>query len=694
VQIKKILIRVLLTAWLIICLSFFLLACRVNYLQLFLFPSPTILLESLRRIAPIHYLLNILTSLGGISIFSLACLSLGMGLLKSMVKSAPDLALSITAFVLGEIIFSLTFLLLINLNWLTPASVIIILLVGFLTGSSTLRNWIPRLHGYSLPFQFQRLERIILGLLASIFAFGLLYSSSRLGYDSVAEYFSHAKIMAVSQRPIFFYPTDSFVVSSFHPGILLTAMIQLFGDQAARMLPWMNGLASVLLGLSLGKELGLTPRARLWFLTLILTSTAFVDLLGDGKIELISTAPILAAVYWMLRGLEQPSRGTYFLIGTLAGFGIISRPYNIFLVSVFVSIFYASQIYLQVKSKTFHAGSFIQPILWMLPPLVILGVFHLFENWFFLHSPIAPISYARNLQITDWQWQFNPTQLNAYRLLYPFVVTFINSPQSLGNISPFVVIFLPCLLIKKIRHGIHPSSQMKWLSAIALVTLLLWINIFFTVVEIRYVFFLWIILFLFTAQVMEGVLGTADDFTRPIGMSLLIGVLLIISVRTLIIPFGTFSPIDLNGQPHCYNVVICMFFDDVNQSASIGDRVFTLNAYRYYLRPDLFACSSRSNEYAVLQKLASQNSPEFWIEVYQQGFRFVTYETNFSVRHSHFGTIPDPSLAPSWLHIKTLYTSNKNLDVVYRLEADGVPIPVKTTCSKNENGGWEIMFTP
>jgi hypothetical protein len=42
----------------------------------------------------------------------------------------------------------------------------------------------------------------------------------------------------------------------------------------------------------------------------------------------------------------------------------------------------------------------------------------------------------------------------------------------------------------------------------------------------------------------------------------------------------------------------------VSHAASPGVRVLVLHAYRYYLRSDLFACSSEVDEYPPLEKLA------------------------------------------------------------------------------------------
>jgi len=700
--------RPLLMAWLILCVLLFIVASRVSYLQGFFPQDAALFLAHLARIAPLTYLLDLLCAFGGMLLFALAALTFGLRLLPRRILPL-SLGRGVTAFLLGEIFFSLLFLTVIRLGGLPPLFVAATLTLAFLLGLPALIDFLRHLPRPSLPADFRRSERILLALTLMVLALGLSLSSARLGYDAVAEYFSHAKIMAVSQRPIFFYPKDSFVVSSFHPGILLTAQIQLFGDQSARMLSWLNGTAILLLVLVLSEQMGLSPRARLYALVMLVTSTAFVDLLGDGKIELISTAPILAAVYLaqdlscVEQAREQSCAARLFFIGLLAGFAIISRPYNIFLVPLFGVLFFVAQIFslclslrwrvgqipnlsTQVKDLHYEYG---YGAFWLSLPLVLLGVFHLWQNALWLGSPLAPLTYARELNTDIWQWQFDPALLNRLKWIYPLTLTFFNTPQSLGNISPLFMGFLPFLLIPTVRRTLSLSPQMRSLLFATLLTLLAWVMLFFTVVEIRYVLFLWVLLFLPAAQVIEGALEHSGKLLQPLLCSLMVLLLGFLGIRTLAIGLDTYSPIDADGWAHCYDVSLCAFFEPVNQSAAPGERVLALNAYRYYLRPDLFACSSQSDEYPAIEALARQNSPDFWAEAYRWGYRFVLYEKNFSEFHSHFGKIPASEIAPSWLAVTAL--TQTSWGVVYRLDALNPPFAVGKQCRQAVEGKWEVV---
>ena len=690
-RLKTLLSSVLLLAWLLTTILLYILVSRVSYLQNFLPPSPALLLAYLDRMSAFSWLFDLLRALGGMALFAFSALALGLRLLPHRLHAVESpLARGSLAFLLGELIFSFFFLTVIRLwqmpLWLTAAIMVLSLLIGL----PALWRFLRSLPCQVVPADLLRPDRFIFLLTLVVFSLGLTLSSARLGYDAVTEYFSHAKIMAVTYQPVFLYPKDSFVVSSFHPGILFTAQIQLFGDQAARMLPWLNGAAILILLWTLGERLGLTVRARLYALLMVVTSTAFVDLLGDGKVELISIAPMVAALYWMIDGFQNPTRVRFLLIGVLLGFAIIARPYNIFLVPLFTFLFYLLQVWPVVQKEGLKAAwNLTRPVFWMLPPLLAMGAFHLWQNSLWLGSPFAPLTYARDLDIRDWQWQFDPAALNTLRLLYPLTVTFMNTPQSLGNISPLFVGILPFLLLKNVRARFNLSAGLRSLLLPALVTLALWLSLFFTVVEIRYVFFLWILLFLFGGQVLEAVFNALDASYRAILRVALAGLMVFMMIRTLLVSFVTYSPIDANGQAHCYDISFCTFLDPLNQSAAEGERVFVLNAYRYYLRPDLFACSSQAQEYAPLQALAKENSGQFWVELYRQGFRYVTYEKGFAKFHSHFGTIPPPDSAPEWLKI-TVISSTKN-EKVYELYPLNPPVAPLTTCLKTEKGFWKII---
>ncbi len=692
---------ILLTAWLIISITFFSAANRVSYIHTYSPPSWHFFIYKLSQLHILIYVYELFVAFIGILFFSLACTGLGLVVLdKLKIPTMPKLGQIITAFVIGEVTLSTIFLSLISTSALTPTITATIIATCLIVSFSLLIDFIQHLKLSKQLKVLYKQQKDLMVLTIGIVILYLMLSAARLGYDSVSDYFSQAKFMAVSQGAYSFFPENYMIVSSLHPDILFTAIIQLFGDQSARMLSWVNGVAILLIGYAIAEEVGISQQSMLYFTILLATSTAFTDLLGDGKVELISTIPILTAIYWMLISSKLPNRGIFLLIGFLLGFAIISRLYNIFLVSVFAIIFYTFGLYklYRAESKTnpLHLRKLILhytlPILWILPALIIIGGVHLWQNWQWLGSPIAPLEFAQKLKSSNWEWQFDPKMLNILRVLYPLTVTFFNSPQSLGNISPLFIGFLPFLSIKDIRENIFLSSSLNYLLFTTISTLLLWVVFFYTIVEIRYVLFLWTILFLPMAQLIEYSLARLPTSINFLNRFLIKLLLLYLAARTISIALMTYSPVGKNGEAHCFDINLCIFFDSVNQTAAPGDRVFVLNAYRYYLRPDLFSCSSRSNEYSTIQKFARNNSPEFWIEVYRQGYRFLTYEENFAMNHSRFGKIPDPKEAPPWLKISIISPLNKSENISYKIEASNPPFQPEILCRQKSKNVWQLIY--
>lgn len=658
------------------------------------------IIPKLARIEPLNYFTNILGAFFGVVLFSLACVSLGAvftsllwGEKKSNISTKPSRPILLaTAFLIGSGIFSTVFLILSEIYKLTPAVVITTTLVGFVLG---IRSLIRLFKGHSEDHNFNIFESpknsggIIFWLSVSILLLSLMYSSSRLSYDSVALYFSDAKITAMTGH-VQSFSNDSFIVSSFHTGIQYTILMQVFGDQAARIYSWVNGLIMIIFTLALGEQFGLSKSARRILLALLLTTTAFTDLLGDGKIDLATSAPAIAAIYWMVANGVKARNRNFFLVGFLAGFAIISRPFNAFLLGIFFALFYLEQIYSQRKTEGFRLGSLFTRLLWLILAIIGLSIFHLAANWMILGDPLAPFTNASKLNSGVWQWAFDPDKLWILRVLYPFTVTYLNSPQSLGTITPLFISFLPGIFIKEIKEHLFSQKSLITLTAIAIITLLLWITLFFTVVEIRYVFFLWIILFIPLAVIAEKVLSLNDVTAKSLELIVIV-ILLFVNVRVIYISLDTYSPIDGQGNPHCYDHVFCDYLSPINNKAAQGERVLTLNAYRYYLRSDLFACSTKADEYRAIRDASLQSPAIFWEEVYRQGYTFVAYEKNYSVRHLYMNFIPSPNNVPSWMELEPIYGNLEYPVVAYKINVHEAPISSTKICVQNENKVWEVQ---
>jgi hypothetical protein len=302
-------------------------------------------------------------------------------------------------------------------------------------------------------------------------------------------------------------------------------------------------------------------------------------------------------------------------------------------------------------------------------------------------NPLAFLSSVSSINPSSGPWDYDPDQILAVRLLYPFISTYQNSPQTLGNISPLVVAFLPTLMIPEIRRKVQLSEQLSVLIVMALTTLLLWIFLFFTVYEIRYVFFLWAILFIAIAQIIAAILENGGQLLQNTAKTLILILLAFTLLRTAYIPLDTYSPIDENGNPQCF----CDSLSPINEAASPGERVLTLSAHRYYLRTDLFACSTKHEEYRSLREAARTGAEAFWREVQRQGYQYIAFEEEYTTRHLRMGIIPSSENAPEWLELQPLFATAEGTHIAYHIAVRNPPIDPDRDCKMNSSGVWQVQ---
>ena len=365
------------------------------------------------------------------------------------------------------------------------------------------------------------------------------------------------------------------------------------------------------------------------------------------------------------------------------------------LLGIFLILFYFQKSFLHTGLAPSSFNPFFGSIFWIGIGAIGLGLYHLFANWMILGDPYAFISSYTNINSASGPWDADLDQILALRLLYPLVATFRNTPQSLGNISPLVVAFLPALFIADVRRKLKLPRELLSLTAISAVTLVLWISTFFTVVELRYVLFLWIILFLPTAEIIDLTLNSGDHLFKNMMGGVVVTLLIFINIRTLFISLDSYSPLDQQGNPQCYDYVFCEYLKPINKTATPGDRVLALGAYRYYLRTDLFECSTTHEEYSILHDLSYQSPEVFWQEVYRRGYKYIAYENDYTVRHLRFGIVPDIDNVPSWIELEPIFGDPQGLVVAYRIRFLGHPADIEYSCMGDTGGNWKVLkITP
>lgn len=643
---------------------------------------------TLSRISPIKFVSDTLLAFWGMVFFGIACIALGRRVISLFFQRSESLAdqqtifrqFLPTYFLVGNTVFSVVLLLVAATTTLTWKHSLIILSLGFLSGAGQLKG----LHNF-VSSDIKHTKKLFLILTLVILAGSLFQSSARISYDASSTYFSLAKLTAINQQAEYFLD-NTFVASISQSTILYAAIIQLFGDQSARMISWLLGAVTIYLSVELARLIGASKSARSILPILILTSTAFLDLMGDGKVDLFSSAYALAGIYWLLKTGEinqGTTRSLFVLSGYFTGFACILRPNNVFLLGLFFLVYFLQQW----KNGRLTIVQVFQHTWWIFLGAVFLAVYHLVINKIIMGSPFAFWSVVTKINPVDGPWDYNPDIVWVYRFLYPLVVTFKNSGASLGNISPLVLVFLPFLMFTVIRSQITPTESGKDLYFISATVLLAWIFLFFTVVEVRYVFFLWIILYIPIAEIIARMLVSPSVILQKISITCVVLLAGFILARSIYISISTYSPVDKFGNPHCYDIEYCDQIGPINEAAKLGERVLVLNPFRYYLRTDLFTCSTKGDEYRRLQETFQTGEVFFWEEVYRQGYHYIAFDINYSKLHLNIDIIPNPDSVPNWMELKMLYGSPDHITSTYKINIlSPPPVEIENKCSLTSNG--------
>ena len=135
----------LLLTWLVACTVLFVYISRTSYVQIVSIFNVSFILDMLNRVHVVGIIFTTLLALLGALLFSLSCLSVGMFVLRKQFESINSkLALGVSAFITGEVIYSVLFLFIISVYKLTPVFVAIICTIGLLAGLQPLKTLVAQ----------------------------------------------------------------------------------------------------------------------------------------------------------------------------------------------------------------------------------------------------------------------------------------------------------------------------------------------------------------------------------------------------------------------------------------------------------------------------------------------------------------------------------------------------------------------
>lgn len=636
-------------------------------------------------------------------IYTVANVFLGMLFLHLLGYKKPGIAGEnvwvplASAFMLGLGVVSSLWLLIGLAGWLSPLVVVTLLVVFLAGGTPRFLALLPDLMNAlrDLRRWLQGQDRPMVAVLFVAIAFlGLLgmgaFIKPPMG-DAEAFYMTYPKIMAASERVV---EMPGGYADFSRIGLLgemhFAALIELGGLHAAKLFVWIVALATIVMLLVLGNYVGLGHTGLCFLFLMAVTSSAFTNHTGDGKVDLFGAAVGVGAVYWALRSGE-PGRGGPGLrvAGMLAGFGVVAKlSYFVallpplFLIVVWNAWIPVGQIGTRFMKQLF---SLVGPVAAFSSWFAIGMVPHIIKNAWLFSAPLAPVMGGGGASWVNQTW-FSEADTAWILLTYPLALAFGRYPMQSGNLSLLFLAFAPLLfLIPALRTRVkRPLVQ---ITGAAILGTGLWMALRPSVIAPRY---LLATLFLFAPVVALAAERTYLDEARPRILSVtmilttLMALIIVASPLTKLPKYfvdvirGTFPECGLASG-------YCDPLSKLNDRAAQGDRVFFAGYYSYWLRSDLLQC--RDNRQDELALVNAGSTDERWATVYARGFRYIVID---KVTHADKWKTWLPATAPSWLEVAEIVSTGELSILSLTARSGASSTPVHVTCVRISPPAWDV----
>lgn len=614
-------------------------------------------------------------------LYGVACVGLGLIVLKwaaryGDLEKEPSAGVSIlTSFFLGQGCLVVLWTLLSLGGWFSPTMIAFVLLLcgaGLFAGKEdiwkTFENCIrvaKRAGGIPL------LWRVILILISLVVLEQAASCFLPVIGDAAAFYMVLPKILAASHRLVPLPGYEGFSAIGLFGEFHFAALMSVASADAAKFFVFVDAVATAGFVASMGKRVGLGWRGQLMCIAVLFTSTAFTLLIGDGKVDLFGASLGVAAYYWAIQADIKRGARALLLAGLFTGLAIMAKltylpvllP-GILLIVVWRNVIGLSReaaVISLLKSLILPLGFLLFWVFVGLTPMIV-------KNTLLFGAPFAPFYGVEGSVLSlsaDW---FSPEATRWIVFTYPFALTFGTYPWQYGNISPLALAFGPLMLRLPRPASLMTSKHVQVVLA-ALAGLAIWVILRPSVFAPRYFLAPLLILALPVAGAVEYLMQPKDRFSC---FSAILGGGLILVLLVSLKQFGAIHPLagpyllgkvlecDYVGQP-------CKGANVINSDANPDDRVFLLNYYTYYLRPDILQHMGTLRDIKEKNLSVSQT----WEKLYSLGFRYIFVDgSSFAVWD---GRLSDVSQRPSSLSVETIF--HEGTYRVYRISSKDTARP-------------------
>jgi hypothetical protein len=602
-------------------------------------------------------------------VLSLASLGIGMlCLAPTLLRARHPLWLHASiAFVLGQGVLGTAFEFIALAGRFTSAVVMCVVSVAALVALVMLvlehRSWRRELaHGWHAWREAPLVWKAVALSAVGFFIYGFSSIGGWLIIDAPAFYMAIAKMVGGTGRlvPLPGYDALSSVglITELHMAALY-AMGQTGTDP--RILPWVSFPPTMGLFYGLARICGLTRRAALLTLVMVVSSTAVVALLGSGKTELLALGPAVATCVLVLTWWDEPSDPTPLAIGgLLTGFAcVIKLGYLVGFLPVVAVLTLWRTVAMEgggrwpapwrpVRSSSLRAAAFLSA------GFAVAFAPHLLKNWLLFDSAFAPVDI-------DSPWFIRRTTTRLL-LTYPFALTYGRYWGQIGTISPLVLAYAPLAVFYGPKASHWTRNRVFAVSSAAAAGMAAWVILCPSLLAPRY-FLATPMLFALPAAAAADILSRRNAL-HPLLVALLI---LVVGAATprqannfiYVDGFRTSLSRIMGPQGPCSGSApydtLCAAAESINARAAHGDRVLILSFVRLWLRPDLLLAAGKSREVDRFSAChaAGCNPSEYWTIFRTQGrFRFILQDkTTWGVPPGLFDS-PPPDM-----HVRRLFST-------------------------------------
>jgi hypothetical protein len=427
-------------------------------------------------------------------------------------------------------------------------------------------------------------------------------------------------------------------------------------------------------------------RVAIVAILMMLSTSAFYQLMGGGKPDNAAVQYGIAAFLWLIL---WPALGWRSIImgGLCAGWSLASRYTNVFLLPGLI-MFALVAVPRAWKASPLEMAGEHKKKSWLTNVLIGgiaagLAVAPMFiKNWLLLGCPLAPVfgcqdtTWAGITWVKSASWIYNRQSISVLDLLsYPVTWTFVHGPNSLGNISPLFLGFLPFVLFYY-RSPIVRSGLIAGLAGLlSIAGWWLFINGL-----LPYARWMLLPLALFAIYLSASAVAADQDprVARPArwlmrGTILTLLLFLLFQSREIVYAIRYVAAIDSRNSSYesksGYDVAMWL-----NTHMQLGQRVALggWSGYAYFLSPDNLINSESVNERQSLWQLCRCRAPwrwtaDFWRFYAARSFNYVVVAKEV-VTHA-VSVLPD--------HIEVEVAFLGKTDAVLRLE-NHQPTQIKT----------------